>query len=93
MNTEESRMHKRAIPRMAYSIDEVADRLGVSRRKVWQELKEGRIAHFRVGRRVLMTEAQLNDYVAKSSVESFDAQSEASSIVVSKKQLRKKPLQ
>jgi excisionase family DNA binding protein len=92
MDIDKKTLRKGHLPRVAYTVPEVADQLGISLRKLRQELSEGRIGYARVGRRVLITAAQLNAYLASSSVACFDVPATALSIVESSKPVRRKGL-
>lgn len=46
------------------TLDQVAERLTVSRRTVEREVKAGRIRVMRIRRRVVVTEAELKAYLA-----------------------------
>ena len=50
----------------AFNRKEAARRLGVSVVTIDRELARGNIAHFRSGRRVLFTQAYLNDYIKRN---------------------------
>ena len=52
------------VERLAYSVPEVAKMLGISERKIWSEIDEGKLKKKEVGRRVLITAKQLDAYLA-----------------------------
>lgn len=67
--------------RMAFSIAELSLRTGVSSRKLWQELHEGRLAHVRIGRRVLVTKGQAEEYLRTYTVSASSADRKAFEIL------------
>lgn len=52
------------IERLAYSVREVAATIGVSSRTLHDYIKNGDIAHFRIGTRVLIPVEALREFVA-----------------------------
>ena len=89
MDTDGMALH---VVRVAYSVAEVAEQLGISQRKLRQELREGRIGFVRVGRRVLITGSQLKEFLDCGAVASFDASVEARTILGSGKAMVRKHL-
>jgi len=53
--------------RAAYSIDEIAQLLGVSRDLINTAIRTGRLGSLKVGRRRLITKDQLDDFLAQAS--------------------------
>lgn len=53
--------------KIGFDRKEVAQKLGVSIVTIDRELSKNRIPHFRIGRRVLFTEAHLQEYIEKNS--------------------------
>lgn len=66
---------------LTLTVPGVAQRLNVSERFVWKEIDERKLGHLRCGRRVLITVDQLNTYIAKNSVDPFNAKARAQEIV------------
>jgi excisionase family DNA binding protein len=58
---------KTTVTRVAYSVIEVAQMLGVSGSFVRLEIKRGRLEEFRAGRRVLVTKRSFDAYMAAGS--------------------------
>jgi excisionase family DNA binding protein len=58
---------KPATARLANSIPEVAEQLGVSESFIWAELKNGALNSVRLGKRRLITQEQLNQYLRKNA--------------------------
>jgi excisionase family DNA binding protein len=52
-----------SVPVRLLAVDDVADRLGVGRSRLYQELSAGRIQSIKVGRRRLIPESALYEYV------------------------------
>lgn len=52
------------LERLAYNIDETAKLTGLSANVVARELREGRLKHVRCGRRVLISEQAIRDFLA-----------------------------
>ena len=50
--------------REVFSVLEVAERLGISRAEVAREIARGRLESIKLGRRRLVSRAQLNRYIA-----------------------------
>jgi excisionase family DNA binding protein len=66
LHTEHShRVTKRALPRVAFGIAEVADALGVSPGFIRLEIARKQLVAFRAGRRVLITKASFDAYTAR----------------------------
>lgn len=55
--------------KFAYSVDEAISSLGISRAKLYEEIKQGRIRPFKVGTRTLFSPAALGEYVAAREAE------------------------
>ncbi len=58
---------ERASPKRLLTIQEVADRLGVSKATVYKLCEEGRIPHFRVSNAIRVDAAALEAYLAAVS--------------------------
>lgn len=52
-------------PRLTYSVAEAAQALGVGQVLVFQLLKEGRLTRLKVGRRTLVSAAELDAFLAR----------------------------
>ena len=50
--------------RLAYSIAEVAKATGLSRDLLYNEMRAGRLAYLKIGRRRIITRQQLEDFLA-----------------------------
>jgi hypothetical protein len=66
---------------LGLSVPQVAQAINCCERLVWREINEGRMAHVRVRRRVIVTTGQLEDYLQRNSVQTFDANEIASEIL------------
>lgn len=53
-----------------YRVKAVAARLGVSERHVWRLIKGGKLAHYKMGRRVVVSDEQLAAYLQSVEVPS-----------------------
>jgi excisionase family DNA binding protein len=53
--------------RIAWSLGEAAGLLGVSERFLWNEVRRGKLAVVKRGRRVLVPVSSLDDYLRQSS--------------------------
>lgn len=62
---------------MAFSLSELSRSYGICERKLWQEVRQGRMAHTRIGRRILITKAQFDDYLRRNSIDPFDPMAKA----------------
>lgn len=76
-------MQGEQVVRMTFSVTEVARQLSISVRKLRQEMSQGRIGYVRLGRRVLMTVDQIDQYIAGNSVHASDVTSVAAEIAKS----------
>lgn len=56
------------IKRIAFSISELAISLGCSERMLWKLVHQGQIGHVRIGRRVIITQNQIDKYLQANSV-------------------------
>ena len=56
---------ERIIERMAYSVQEGAAAIGVSSRTLHDYIKDGSIAHFRMGTRVLIPADELKAFIER----------------------------
>ena len=52
------------------SVQQIAERLGLSNRVIYRAIANGDLAHHRFGRQIRVTEAQFEDFIERSSVES-----------------------
>ncbi len=57
--------------KITFDRKEAAKRLGVSVVTIDREMAKNRIPHFRIGRRVLFTEENLNQYILKNTKNSI----------------------
>lgn len=53
------------VERVAYSVQEAAMALGISSRTLRDYIKDGRIAHFRMGTRVLIPAGELKNFIER----------------------------
>jgi excisionase family DNA binding protein len=53
------------VEKLAYSIQEAADALSISRSMIYDEMDSGRLGYIKIGRRRLITSAQLENYLAR----------------------------
>lgn len=51
------------VPRLGYTVAEVAASLGISKGKVFQLIRDGQIKRFRIGARVMVADAELRRFV------------------------------
>jgi excisionase family DNA binding protein len=65
-NTQITRSHVGTHPsaRLAYSVAEVAKATGLSRDLLYDEMRAGRLAYLKIGRRRIITRQQLDDFLA-----------------------------
>jgi excisionase family DNA binding protein len=63
-NLEQTKPSKTAALRLAYSIAEVTKVTGVGRSFIYEEIKVGRLPVRKAGRRTLVLEADLRDWLA-----------------------------
>jgi excisionase family DNA binding protein len=61
-------VNPKEVKRIAFSISELAISLGCSERILWKLVHQGKISHVRIGRRVLITQNQINNYLQINSV-------------------------
>lgn len=59
--------------RIAYNIEQAMEALDLSRQSIYDEINEGRLRTFRVGRRRLVSAEALTDYVRDREAESVNA--------------------
>ena len=57
------------IDRLSYSVSEAAQAIGVSSRTVHDFIKNGTIAHFRMGTRVLIPADELRAFISRRTQE------------------------
>lgn len=65
MSTERDKQKQR-LPRLAYSINEIADAMSVSSAYIRMEIARGKLATVRAGRRVLIPKGAFDAYVETS---------------------------
>jgi excisionase family DNA binding protein len=53
--------------RLAYSVDEAAQITGLSRDLLYDQMRTGRLAYLKVGRRRIITRQHLEAFLAKAS--------------------------
>lgn len=63
-----------AVPKLL-SISEAAESLNISQRHLREEIRQRKLAHVRLGRRVLVSEADLQKYLASRTVVAVDPKS------------------
>jgi len=56
------------VERLAYSVEEVAEQLGLSRSLVYDLMNEGRLAYIKAGRRRIITAAAVQQFLAAAEV-------------------------
>lgn len=56
------------VPRTAFSVDEAAASLGLSRVTIYELMKTGALRAVKVGRRTLVTAAEIDRFLAASAV-------------------------
>lgn len=59
---------KMNLQKNAWSVSEVSQSYGISERKIRSEMNIGNLAFTRIGRRVVVTQAQLDEYLNRSAV-------------------------
>jgi excisionase family DNA binding protein len=52
------------LPRVAYSVTEIVVISGISRDRIYAAIRDGHLAAHRIGRRLLVTEAALRQFLA-----------------------------
>ncbi|MBX9877612.1 MAG: helix-turn-helix domain-containing protein [Candidatus Obscuribacterales bacterium] len=65
-----------------FSIPELSQRYGISQTKWWHEVHTGRLGHVRIGRRVVITRAQLDEYLNRNAASIFDPRAKAKNVSV-----------
>ena len=64
----------RSLERMAYTVLEVAEVLGLSKDKVYELIRGNRIPHKRLGRRIIVPRKRFEEWLAESDDwDAFDA--------------------
>ena len=58
------------VGRLAYSVAEAAEALGVSRDAIYDELRAGRLASIKLGRRRIITRQHIDDFLASAGARS-----------------------
>jgi len=53
------------VPKIAFSVKEIAECVGVSERTIWKLIKSGELPSFRVGARVLISKVALDQFIAQ----------------------------
>lgn len=69
MSDDETEEIVEEIQPLAYSVDEAADMLGVCRTTIFNEIKSGDLRSFKIGRRRLISEDALEDYIQNKEIE------------------------
>lgn len=54
---------KEPVPRLGFSVPETAASLGLSENRVWSLVNNGRLNHVRVGRRVIIPAAAIEQFL------------------------------
>jgi excisionase family DNA binding protein len=57
----------RPAERLAYSVDEVAQITGLSRDLLYDQMRTGRLAYIKVGRRRIITRQHLDAFLARAA--------------------------
>ena len=57
----------RPVERLAYSVDEAAAITGLSRDLLYDEMRTGRLAYLKIGRRRIITRQHLDAFLSKSA--------------------------
>jgi len=55
------------VPRVGFSVDETAERIGVSANTVWNMIRRGDIAVVRIGRRTIVPEFAITQYMHENA--------------------------
>lgn len=55
-----------------YTVKDAAKRLNISERMLRKELWERKLAHVRIGRKVLITESEIQSYLERHTVSRFE---------------------
>ncbi len=61
------------LAKLTYSINETIEALGLSRQTVYNEINAGRLRSFRVGKRRLVSNDALQEWVKAREIETRDA--------------------
>jgi excisionase family DNA binding protein len=64
----EQREPKNPLPRLAYSIDDAADALDLSRSRIYELIADGEIAACKVGKRTIIPAAELTAFLDRHRV-------------------------
>ena len=72
--------HKQPL-KQVFSVPELAEILGISITTAWNLVRERKIAHHRIGKRVFVTQPQVDELLVKNQVDSFDAKACARNII------------
>ena len=62
-----SEVTSRPAERLAYSVDEVAQIIGLSRDLLYDQMRSGRLGSIKVGRRRIITRQQLDAFLARAA--------------------------
>ena len=65
MQENTTRQHKK----IAYSIKELSELVGICERKIHYEIKEGNLKTSRIGRRVLILASEADNWLSKAEVQ------------------------
>jgi excisionase family DNA binding protein len=57
----------RPVERLAYSVDEAAVITGLSRDLLYDEMRTGRLAYLKIGRRRIITRQHLESFLSRSA--------------------------
>ena len=55
--------------KIAYSIKELSELVGICERKIYYEIKEGNLKTSRIGRRVLILASEADNWLSKAEVQ------------------------
>ena len=58
-------MHEQSIPPLAWQIDPACNRAGIGRTMMYELIKQGEISPIKVGRRTLIPESELQEWLAR----------------------------
>lgn len=78
--------------KLVLSVREVAHSLGCSQRFVWNEIHKREMAHMRIGRRVVVTIDQLEEYIRLHSVEVSSVLSKSKQVLEARRDSDRKSL-
>lgn len=56
----------------AFDVPTSAQIIGSSARVIWDEVKNRKIAHFRIGKRVLISRIAINEYISRNTIPAID---------------------